>query len=604
MITTRGFRDVIEIGRQTRPAIYDLWKDQPAPLVPGRRRFELAERIMADGRELVPIDPADLERVIAELRASGASAVAVCLLFSYLRPDHERAVGEALRRALPGVAISLSSSVQPEFREFERFTTTVVNAYLQPVLDAYIASLRARVAEVVPDAVVGINQSSGGLMSLETARAFPVRMALSGPAAGVVAVCEILRRAERPDAITLDIGGTSADVALIQDCTAELTHGRDVDGFPIRLPMIDITTVGAGGGSIAWFDVDGLFKAGPQSAGAVPGPACYSRGGTLPTVSDANLVLGRLPETLLNGAMTLDRARATAALHSVADPMGKSLEETALGLLEIMTGNMVRAIRNVSVERGHDPRRFTLVAFGGAGGLHAREVAAALGMAEVLVPLAPGIVCAQGLTDAELQESFVLSRVFPATDDTGPALRDCLAGLGREARAWFEAERAPSAARRVSYWLDMRFFGQNFELTVEAGEGDETGEGIAPLSTILERFYAAHERSYGFADHAAPVEIVNCRATAHAALGAPRPTPGEAAAERRPASQGSRRVCFALDAIRETPAFRRETLRTGDVIAGPAVIDQMDATTVIFPGDVVRVDAFGNLLVKIGASHE
>lgn len=604
MVTTKGFRDVIEIGRQTRPAIYDLWKDQPAPLVPGRRRFELDERIMADGSERRPIHATALAEVIDEVRHSGASAVAVCLLFSYLSPDHERQVGEALHKALPDVAISLSSAVQPEFREFERFTTTVVNAYLQPVLDDYIASLRHRVDEVVPGAVVGINQSSGGLMSLETARAFPVRMALSGPAAGVVAVIEILRRAERPDAITLDIGGTSADVALIQDCATELTHGRDVDGFPIRLPMIDITTVGAGGGSIAWFDIDGLFKVGPQSAGAVPGPACYCKGGTLPAVSDANLVLGRLPEKLLNGAMTLDRGRAEAALHTVADPMGKSLEETALGILEIMTGNMVRAIRNVSVERGHDPRRFTLVAFGGAGGLHAHDVAAALGMAEVLIPPAPGILCAQGLTDAELQESFVLSRVFPCSTETEPVLREHLAGLGREARAWFAAERAPTVARRIEYLLDMRFFGQNYELSVPVGDGGESSDEIAPLETILSRFFAAHERSYGFADRAAPVEIVNCRATAHAALGAPRPTRAADLAEQTPTPSGSRQVCFARDAIHETPAFRRDKLRPGDVITGPAVIDQMDATTVIFPGDIARVDAFGNLLVKIGHSHD
>lgn len=605
LVTTRGFRDVIEIGRQTRPSIYNLWQDQPAPLVPGRRRFELTERAMADGSVRTPIDEADLKRVIGEVRESGAAAVAVCLLFSYLRPDHEQQVGAALQEALPGVAISLSSAVQPEFREFERFTTTVVNAYLQPVLDAYIASLLKRVSEVVPGAVVGINQSSGGLMSLDTARAFPVRMALSGPAAGVVAVIEILRRAERPDAITLDIGGTSADVALIQDCATELTHGRDVDGFPIRLPMIDITTVGAGGGSIAWFDVDGLFKVGPQSAGAVPGPACYSKGGTLPAVSDANLVLGRLPETLLNGAMTLDRARAEAALHTVADPMGKTLEETALGILEIMTGNMVRAIRNVSVERGHDPRRFTLVAFGGAGGLHARDVAAALGMAEVLIPVAPGIVCAQGLTDAELQEGFVLSRVFPCTAATEADLRSRLANLGSQARAWFDTERTPAVARRIEYWLDMRFFGQNYELSVQVGNGGgEAGDAIEPLETILDRFFAAHERSYGYADRSAPVEIVNCRAAAHAALGAPRPARAASTLEHTPTPDGSRRVCFALDAILDSPAFRREHLRPGDIILGPAVVDQMDATTVIFPGDVARVDAFGNLLVTIGYSHD
>jgi len=555
--------------------------------------------VMADASVLRPIDAADLAGVIEQVRHSGAAAVAVCFLFSYLRPDHEQQVGAALHAALPGVAISLSAAVQPEFREFERFTTTVVNAYLQPVLETYIASLLARVTEVVPGAIVGINQSSGGLMSLDTARAFPVRMALSGPAAGVVAAVEIARQAEHPDAITLDIGGTSADVALIQDYATELTHGRDVDGFPIRLPMIDITTVGAGGGSIAWFDVDGLFKVGPQSAGAVPGPACYRRGGTLPTVSDANLVLGRLPDTLLNGEMVLDRALAEAAIRSVAEPMGKTIEETSLGILEIMTGNMVRAIRNLSVERGHDPRRFTLVAFGGAGGLHARDVAVALGMAEVLVPLAPGIVCAQGLTDAELQESFVLSRLFSCTAETEAEMRERLAALGRQAADWFETERTAALNRRIEYTLDTRFKGQNYELSIPVGSGGATDE-IAPIAVILDRFFAAHERSYGFANREAPVEIVNCRATARAALGAPRPARESAAVDRRPPPDGTRRVCFGAGAARQTPSYRRERLRPGDVIAGPAMIDQMDATTVIFPTDIASVDAFGNLLVTIG----
>lgn len=603
LVTTKGFRDVIEIGRQVRPTIYDLQLDQPAPLVPGRRRFELDERIMADGSVRRPVEAADLARVIEQVRQSGAQAVAVCFLFSYLRPEHEQQVGAALHAALPGLAISLSAAVQPEFREFERFTTTVVNAYLQPGLETYIASLLERVTDVLPGAIVGINQSSGGLMSLDTARAFPVRMALSGPAAGVVAAIEIVRQAERPNAITLDIGGTSADVAMIQDCATELTHGRDVDGFPIRLSMIDITTVGAGGGSIAWFDVDGLFKVGPQSAGAVPGPACYGHGGTLPTVSDANLVLGRLPATLLNGEMQLDRARAEAAIRSVAEPMGKTIEETALGILEIMTGNMVRAIRNLSVERGHDPRDFTLVAFGGAGGLHARDVAVALGMAEVLVPLAPGIVCAQGLTDADLQESFVLSRLLPCSAETEAELRARLAALGRQATAWFETERTPAVNRRIEYWLDTRFQGQNYELGIPVGAGGDGGDEIAPIAVILDRFFAAHERSYGFANREAKVEVVNCRATARAALGAPRPARASATTEQKAVPDGFRQVTFVAGAAVETPFYRRERLRPGDIIAGPAAIDQMDATTVIFPTDNARVDAFGNLLVAIGYAH-
>ena len=605
MVTTKGFRDVLEIGRQVRPAIYDFQLDQPEPLVPRRNRLEIAERTLSDGSVRAPVDKEDLEQVVETLRQTGTEAVAVCFLFSYLRPDHEREVAAALRRALPGVAISLSSEVQPEFREFERFTTTVVNAYLQPRLDVYLESLLDTVKRTVPNALVGINQSSGGLMSLDVARAFPVRMALSGPAAGVVGAIQIAREAERPNIITLDIGGTSADVALIQDYRTELTHGRDVDGFPIMLPMIDITTVGAGGGSIAWFDTDGLFKVGPQSAGAVPGPACYCRGGTEPTVSDANLALGRLSESLLNGSMKLDVERARTALATVADPMNKTVEEAALGLLEVMVVNMVRAIRTLSVERGHDPRDFTLMPFGGAGGLHAREVAAALGMKEILVPLAPGIVCAQGLADADLQENFVISSVFPCTSEALETLRGHIASLEAQAAAWFEAEKTDPAGRRVEFSLDTRFKGQNFELIVEVGSGTGNGDvEMAPLRTILDRFFAAHERAYGFANREAPVEVVNCRATARASLGAPRPAKRAITESRTPITQKKRPVRFSAGVSRMTPVFTRDALQPGDVITGPAIIDQMDATTVIFPDDVARIDVYGNILIAVSQNHE
>ncbi|MBE0529486.1 MAG: hydantoinase/oxoprolinase family protein [Rhodospirillales bacterium] len=604
MVTTKGFRDILEIGRQVRPAIYDFQLDQPEALVPRRHRFELGERTMADGSVRTPVDSEGLGHVIEALRASGTEAVAVCFLFSYLRPDHEREVGDALRRALPGMAISLSSEVQPEFREFERFATTVINAYLQPRLDVYLSSLVDTVKQTVPGARVGINQSSGGLMSLDVARAFPVRMALSGPAAGVVGAIQIASEAERPNIITLDIGGTSADVALIQDYKTELTHGRDVDGFPIMLPMIDITTVGAGGGSIAWFDADGLFKVGPQSAGAEPGPACYCRGGTLPTVSDANLVLGRLSESLLNGEMRLDVERARSAIATVADPMGKTVEEAALGLLEVMVVNMVRAIRTLSVERGHDPRDFTLMPFGGAGGLHARDVAVALGMREILIPLAPGIVCAQGLADADLQENFVLSSVFPCTPERMENLRERLSALERQAAAWFEAEKTNPARRQIDFSLDTRFKGQNFELTVDVGTGTGNGDiDIASLPVILERFFAAHERAYGFANHDAPVEIVNCRATARASLGAPRPAKRAITTTRAPRAAHTRPVRFSATSAMMTPVFSRDALQPGDAITGPAIIDQMDSTTVIFPDDVARIDAYGNILVTVTQSH-
>jgi N-methylhydantoinase A len=605
MVTTKGFRDVLEIGRQTRPFVNDMQQDQPEPLVPRERRFEVKERIFSNGEVRSPVDQDDVQQVIEAIRACGTKAVAVCFLFSYLRPAHEVEVGQAIRDALPGVSVSLSSEVQPEFREFERFTTTVVNAYLQPKLEHYISTLLDNVTRVLPNALVGINQSSGGLMSLDTARSFPVRMALSGPAAGIVGAVEISKESNRPNVITIDIGGTSADVALIRDHAIELSHGRDVDGFPIRLPMIDITTVGAGGGSIAWFDIDGFFKVGPQSAGAVPGPACYKRGGTLPTVSDANLVLGRLSGALLNGSMTLDRNLAAQAIRTVAEPMGKTIEETALGILEIMTVNMVRAIRTLSVERGHDPRDFTLMPFGGAGALHARDVAVALGMKEVLVPFAPGIVCAQGLTDAPLQENYMVSSLFACSQETANTLVEKIDGLTKQASEWFERENAPIERRHIIYSADVRFRGQNFELSIEVGRcvGGAAIE-IVPVNVILERFYEAHERSYGFANREAAIEIVNCRAVASASLGVPRPPQEEAHGTRIPEAPEHRDVYYEKAKPMRTPVFNRNDLHAGDVIPGPAIIDQLDATTVIYPGDIARVDAHRNILIEIGNAHE
>jgi N-methylhydantoinase A len=605
LITTKGLRDVIEIGRQTRPVVDSHEIDSPPPLIPRKHRYELGERLLSTGEVLHPVPEEELAALIETIRAEGLQAVAVCFLFSYVNPDHEAQVGAALRAALPGVSVSLSSEVQPEFREFERFTTTVVNAYLQPRLEHYIETLISDLSTTIPKAQVGINQSSGGLMSLDVARAFPVRMALSGPAAGVVGAIEVARSANTPEVITIDIGGTSADVALIRDYRFELSPGRDVDGFPVQLPMVDVTTVGAGGGSIAWFAADGLFKVGPQSAGAIPGPACYRRGGTLPTVSDANLLLGRLSTKLLDGGMTLDLDLATKAIATVAEPMNKSLEETALGILQIMTVNMVRAIRSLSVERGHDPRKFALMPFGGAGGLHAREVAAALGMATVVVPPSPGILCAQGLTDADLQESFVISRLTSLTAENRDGMLDVINALTGKAKAWFERENASSERQSITFSIDMRFRGQNFELLVEVGRAGADGNvELASTETILERFFQAHERAYGFADKSAPVEAVNFMAMAKASLGVQRPGVSELVNGGAPEPIDHRDVIFSVSGPERTAIYHRDHLLPGSTFHGPAIVDQMDSTTIIFPGDEVRIDGFGNMIITLGQSHD
>jgi len=448
LVVTEGFRDLIEIGRQIRPHVFSLQDDYPAPLVPRELRFEAAERITADGSALRPLEPGTLPALVNAIGAAKPDACAVCLLFSFLNPAHEAMIRDALRLAYPDMYLSISSQVQPEFREYERLSTTVLNAYLQPVLDRYLADFARGVAAAAPNAALGINQSSGGLMSVERARHVPIRTALSGPAAGAIGAIHMARLSGVPDVISLDMGGTSADVALMRDYTAGTTFNKWIEGYPARLASLDINAVGAGGGSIAWFDRDGLMKVGPQSAGAQPGPACYGRGGQEATVTDANLVLGRLSGGLLGGDMALDADLARRAIAPLAARLGFSIERTAHGMLGIVVANMVRAIRSVSVERGHDPRAFALLPFGGAGPLHATDVAKSLGIRRCLVPFAPGILCAQGLIVSDLRETFVRTAVTPLSEARMDDVRGRIGELKAQAEAWFDTEGVENANRR------------------------------------------------------------------------------------------------------------------------------------------------------------
>jgi N-methylhydantoinase A len=593
LIVTKGFRDLIEIGRQVRPRMFDLQADHPPPLVPRERRFELDERITAGGRVIRPLDERSLAAAVAGVRESGADACAVCLLFSFLDPGHEHRVGAALRAALPDLHVSLSCEVQPEFREYERLSTTVLNAYLQSVMARYLADLEREVGTLAPMAAIGINQSSGGLMSISRARSFPVRTALSGPAAGAMGALHMARLSAVKDVITLDMGGTSADVALIRSLTPTIGHERWIEGYPARMPAIDINAVGAGGGSIAWFDRDGLLKVGPRSAGALPGPACYGRGGTEATVSDANLVLGRLSTRLLDGGMTLDLAAARAAIRPLAERLGYGIERTAHGMIGIVVANMVRAIRAVSVERGHDPRDFVLLPFGGAGPLHAGDVARALGIARMLIPRSPGILCAEGLLVSDLSENFVRTAMLTLDAPAIPRLVEMIGALRGDAEAWFATERIAAEQRELVLSLDMRHVGQNFELGVPI-------DAAAPpaLGELRQQFLAAHERSYGFANPDDPIEVVNLRLSAYGRVprAAPPEPPGKST---RPTPQDHRDVWFDWRAPEETAVYHRGRLRPGDQFEGPAVVEQLDATTVIHPGDQVSVDGAGNMLIEV-----
>lgn len=601
LVTTKGFRDLLEIGRQTRPHMYDLQIDHPAPLVDREHRVELNERIGAAG-EIVRAPSAEhIDAAIDEVIAAGAGACAIGFVFSFRNDAHEQAFAKALRARAPEITISVSSEVQPEFREYERLSTTVLNAYLQPVMGTYLETLEAGIAKRARNASIGINQSSGGLMSVGRSREFPVRTALSGPAAGAVGAAHVARQVGRKNVITLDMGGTSADVALIRDFRVDLAFDRDVAGFPIRMPCVDVETVGAGGGSVAWFDRDGLLKAGPKSAGAYPGPACYGNGGDEPTTTDANLLLGRLSSRgLLDGDMGLNPELSRQVYQPIADKLGFTPEKTAHGMLGIVIANMVRTIRTISVERGHDPRDFVLMPFGGAGPLHARDVAVSLGMKEMVVPSAPGIVCAQGLLVSDLKEDFVASRRFSIDDAGIGILVEALGELQAKANTWFDGENAPPDGRHVQLVVDARYVGQNFELAVPIAEGASLSASDSPdIAALNAAFHQAHDQAYGYASDTDPVEVVNVRLSASAKLHEFEDKPAVTGDAGVPEVRDTRPVYFDADEPVETRIYDRAEMRPGQRVKGPAIVEQMDTTTPVYPGDVAEVTADGHLIITI-----
>lgn len=596
LVTTRGFRDLVEIGRQVRPHIYDLQLDAPPPLSERTLRFEIDERIGPDGRVERPLADADIDSLIQTLRGQeGIQAVAVCFLFSFINPEHEQRVAARLRAGLPGVLVSVSSEVQPEFREFERFSTTLINAFLQPEVGRYMDRLKRELCELAPNAELGIFQSSGGLMSVDRAAQFPVRTALSGPAAGAVGAASAGMLSDIGDVITLDIGGTSTDVCLIQNGSATFANVRDISGFRIRLPMVDIHTVGAGGGSIARLGADGLMKVGPESAGAVPGPACYDKGGTLPTVSDANVILGRLPQRLTGGDMTIRRELAVEAVEPLASKLGVSIEQIAIGIVDIVASNMVRAIRAVTIEKGHDPRKFVLMPFGGAGGLHAADVARSLGISKIIVPRAPGILCAEGLVRSNLQEDFVASCRSRLQSDAAD-VQILVERLVSEAQGWLEHEGAGADDAQLVLALDMRYVGQNYELSVEVAQGSAQ-VSLPDPEDIRRAFLAEYTRSYGHCDAEAPIEIINLRLRAIIKNAHDASLPPATGGTVEPTD--SRPVWFDREGPVETPTYERSSLPVGTVIEGPAIIAQLDSTTIVPPGARIMVDDAQNMIMEI-----
>jgi N-methylhydantoinase A len=597
LVTTRGFRDLLEIARQRRPSLYDLHAPKPTPLVPREHRHEVPERVTADGRVRVPLDLVAVDRILDTLAAEGIEALAICFLYAYLHPAHERAVLDRAQARLPRAFVTASHEVLPEFREYERLSTTAANAYLGPVMRGYVQAFRRRVAELGIRVSPYINQSNGGTIGIDEATRVPVKTVLSGPSAGVAGAAWLAEKVGVPSIVTFDMGGTSTDVAVVRGGVPSVTFEREIGGVPIRVPSLDIHTIGAGGGSIAWRDSGGALLVGPESAGADPGPACYGRGGTAPTVTDANLVLGRLaPAGLLGGRMALDPALARDAIARLGREVGLSLEETARGIVRVVDANMSRALRLVTVRRGVDPTGLALLAFGGAGPLHAGALARDLGIPTVLVPPRPGILCALGLLAEDLRADAVRTWVGRLRPEALAGLEHGFRDLEAEAAAWLDRERVPPDRRRLSRWLDLRYEGQNYELLVSVPDEVWRDRSVAPLAR---RFLEAHEETYGFAAEDEPIQVVNLRLVARGIPQPPEiPRQEPVGPDAGPALAGRRVVDFAeAGGPLNCPVYARAQLAAGNRLQGPAVVEQFDSTTLLLPGQDALVDELGVLVV-------
>jgi N-methylhydantoinase A len=600
LLATEGFRDLLEIGRQKRPDLYDPQADKPPVLVPRAWRREVPERLRHDGRIEIPLDEAAVRSAARALREAGVAAVAICFLYSFVASRHEEIAKRILKEEFPEAFVSASHEVAPEFREFERLSTTVVNAYLGPVMQGYLAGIMTRLAGLGVPVAPHITQSNGGVIGCATAAQLPMRTILSGPSTGVVGAEIVGRLAGAPDLITFDMGGTSTDVALLRGGAVPLAGQAQVHGYPLKAPMLDIHTVGAGGGSIAHVDAGGLLKVGPRSAGADPGPVAYARGNTAPTVTDANIVLQTLnPTHLLGGRMPVRQGLAITAIDGLAAALGMERIPTAQGIVAVVTANMARAIRVISVERGHDPRDYALLAFGGAGPLHAARLARELEISRIIVPPSPGILCAMGLLLTDLRADFAATRRLPLVDSAVTPLRAVFAGLEAEAEAWFNQERVAPEARRIARSVDMRYAGQNYELPVALPDAPVGADTIAALA---DGFATAHRRRYGFLAEEEPVELVTFRVEAtgrvRKAEFEPHPRSGADPSE---ALAGRREVWLPeAGGFVAAPIYARERLFHGNEIAGPAIVEQMDATTLVLPGMVGRVDPHLNLVLEEG----
>ena len=596
LITTKGFRDVLEIRRGDRADLFNYWWRPPEPLVRRPDRLEVRERIAFDGQIVEELNEDDLREAVKRFRARGTQSVAICFLNSFVNGQHELRAKEIVQELWPEAYVCASVEIVPEILEFERTMTTVANAYVGPIMEGYLADLRSGLRETGYEQEILVMASAGNVMTVDTALEVPISTATSGIAAGAMAGASVSESVGRPNLLTLDIGGTSSDIALIWEGRPRLTTEWFIEfGVPIKLPSIDIHTIGAGGGSIASVDAGGVLHVGPASAGADPGPACYGRGGTKPTTTDAQVVLGRLDPArwkALYGSDLDTVAAETAIREQVADPLGLSVVEAAEAMLGVTVNNLVEAIRLVSVQRGYDPRQFALAAYGGAGPMYGVDVARALGIPDVVVPPAPGVTSALGLLQVDLAVRVQRSVLMAESAIDANRINETLTEMEAEARE--KLRRSGHEGATVHRQVDIRYFGQSRYMTVDAPDGEWGDEATV---AVIAAFNAEHEREYGYVmpPHISQVEIANLRVVAEVPIEKARIVRSRAEA----GQEGARRAYFTEVGFSEVPVHERDALEPGRAIVGPALIDQADSLTVVPPGAEARADDNGNLVIKV-----
>ena len=597
LITTRGFRDVLELGRGNRTDIYDWLVTPPDPLVPRHRRLEVAERSGPDGSELVPLDLDEVDRAVDELVAFGVDAVTVCFLHAYASPAHELAASARIREGHPELSVSTSAEVAPEWREFERTSTAVLNAFVQPGFSGYLDDLRDRLRGHGYDRPIAVMQSNGGVIEAARASALPIRTLQSGPAGGVIGAHGLAKELGLRDVICTDVGGTSFDVALIQDGEVVERPESEIGGRPVLAPFIDIVSIGAGGGSIAFLDETGSLRVGPQSAGARPGPVCFGFGGLEPTATDCQLVLGRLdPDRFLGSRMRLDIEAARRAIEErIARSLGLDVEDAAAGVIRILESNMSHAIHSITVERGVDPRTFTLLPYGGAGGFFAAATAEELGIPRIVIPRAPAVFSAWGLLCSDVREDASLTRVRPLQEASADGLvRDLETLRGRVERELISYGFGGSGIR-IDHRVELRFDGQEHTIGVPI-EGSWLERPGALAAGVRERFTRMHRRLYGHGDPEGPIEVVTARCRATGAVERPRWPAWEVGGPAEPRT--SREVRFVGSGPLDTPVYERERLALGQTIAGPALVEEWTTTIVVPPGWRASTDRLGDLVME------